>query len=86
MHMPSGRATRKAKKATCAWMRALLSRGERGVEVVVTLRTPPGTVQRFIESHRGWIEERGGPAIEALLPEQIEIVVPETGRPKYAPR
>ena len=27
---------------------------------------------------RGWIEERGGPAIEASRPEQIEIVAPET--------
>jgi micrococcal nuclease len=39
---------------------------------------------------RGWIEERGGPAIEATRPEQIEIVAPETVpprvKPKYTPR
>jgi endonuclease YncB( thermonuclease family) len=31
---------------------------------------------------RGFIEERGGPAIEALRPEQIEIVAPETVTPR----
>jgi micrococcal nuclease len=31
---------------------------------------------------RGFIEERGGPAIEALRPEQIEIVASETAAPK----
>jgi endonuclease YncB( thermonuclease family) len=33
---------------------------------------------------RGWIEERGGPAIEASRPEQIEIVAGETIMPKTA--
>jgi hypothetical protein len=33
---------------------------------------------------RGWIEERSGPAIEALLPEQIEIVAREILMPKSA--
>jgi micrococcal nuclease len=31
---------------------------------------------------RGFIEERGGPAIEALRPEQIEIVASEAAAPK----
>jgi hypothetical protein len=31
---------------------------------------------------RGFIEERGGPAIEASRPEQIEIVAPETVTPR----
>jgi endonuclease YncB( thermonuclease family) len=31
---------------------------------------------------RGWIEERGGPAIEASRPEQIEIVAPENVTPR----
>jgi len=31
---------------------------------------------------RGWIEERGGPAIEASRPEQIEIVAPATVTPR----
>jgi endonuclease YncB( thermonuclease family) len=33
---------------------------------------------------RGWIEERGGPAIEASRPEQIEIVGRESATPKTA--
>ncbi len=35
---------------------------------------------------RGFVEQRGGPAIEALLPEQIEIVTPETGTPRRRAR
>jgi endonuclease YncB( thermonuclease family) len=35
---------------------------------------------------RGFIEERGGPAIEASRPEQIEIVAGETVMPKAAAR
>jgi endonuclease YncB( thermonuclease family) len=35
--------------------------------------TPKGLAGRQVEV-RGWIEERGGPAIEAARPEQIEIV------------
>ena len=31
---------------------------------------------------RGWIEERGGPAIEASRPEQIEIVAAESVAPR----
>jgi micrococcal nuclease len=38
---------------------------------------PKTLAGRLIEV-RGWIEERGGPAIEASRPEQIEIVAPET--------
>jgi hypothetical protein len=34
---------------------------------------PTALAGRRIEV-RGWIEERGGPAIEAMRPEQIEIV------------
>ena len=40
------------------------------VEVVVPLRTPPGAVQRFIEAHRGWIEERQAAALRTRPPEQ----------------
>ena len=40
------------------------------VEVVVPPRTAPGTVQRFIESHRGWIEERRAAALRSRPPEQ----------------
>jgi endonuclease YncB( thermonuclease family) len=35
--------------------------------------TPKALVGRSIEV-RGWVEERGGPAIEVLRPEQIEVV------------
>jgi len=35
--------------------------------------TPKVLTGRHIEV-RGWVEERGGPAIEAVRPEQIEIV------------
>jgi micrococcal nuclease len=35
--------------------------------------TPKALVGRSIEV-RGWVEERGGPAIELLRPEQIEVV------------
>jgi endonuclease YncB( thermonuclease family) len=35
--------------------------------------TPKALAGRYIEV-RGWIEERGGPAIEAARPEQIEII------------
>jgi hypothetical protein len=34
---------------------------------------PKALAGRHVEV-RGWIEERGGPAIEAARPEQIEIV------------
>ena len=40
------------------------------VEVVVPLRTPPGAIQRFIEAHRGWIEDRRAAALRARPPEQ----------------
>jgi micrococcal nuclease len=33
---------------------------------------------------RGWIEQRGGPAIEASRPDQIEIVLRETATPRTA--
>jgi endonuclease YncB( thermonuclease family) len=35
---------------------------------------------------RGFIEQRGGPAIEASRPEQIEMVARETFAPKVAPK
>jgi endonuclease YncB( thermonuclease family) len=35
---------------------------------------------------RGFVEERGGPAIEALLPGQIEIVAPQTVTPETITR
>jgi len=35
--------------------------------------TPKALTGRHVEV-RGWIEERGGPAIEAVRPEQIEVV------------
>ena len=35
--------------------------------------TPKALAGRNIEV-RGWVEERGGPAIEVLRPEQIEVV------------
>ena len=40
------------------------------VEVVVPLRTPPGTVQRFIEAHRDWIESRRAAALRSRPPEE----------------
>ncbi len=40
------------------------------VEVVVPPRTPPGAVQRFIEAHRGWIEDRRAAALRSRPPQQ----------------
>ncbi len=53
---------------------------KRNERVFVAGGMPPQVLERRDVRVRGWVEERGGPWIEAVTPEQIELLGPRTMR------